>query len=414
MNRIYGSNEIHQINLNKFFYAMFMLYTVTVYCFNASEENIQYIHITWAGVIAIVALKMIFNIKSFKFFKEIIILILYAIYCRASSLWAVWSPTMAESRATTVLQMVLFTVLSIYYLTQIKDVKIIIWSLIIAGVVLSLYIPLNYGGFAEYYQQASTESVRMGGEIDNENAIGISCAFTVVLLFFAGMYYKKWWLYLFTILPFIVSMSSGSRTGLVIVFIGICLLLFLSQDNINGSAIKWFKLIIIGIMALFAIWLILKLPIMESINERMEDLFKTLSGKKGDNSSKVRIEMFKIGWQQFKKAPFFGIGLSNSYYVNKYATGLFTYLHNDFIEQLVNLGIVGFGLYYGLLLSLLISHIKLLKTRKPEVIISFVMLVCFLVSSYGTVWYYYKQTYILMALWVSVVINNRTERGIVE
>lgn len=403
MNSIFGSNEVQQINLNKFFCTMFMVYTITVYCFNASTEYVKYIHIAWAGVVGIAAVKVFFEIKNFVFFKETTLLILYAAYCWASALWAKWSPLMAEDRATTVIQMVLFTILAVHYIVQLKNTKIVIWSLIIAGIILSIYVPLSYGGFSEYYAQATVENARLGGDIDNENVIGMSCAHTVVLLFFGGMYYKKRWMYLLMILPFIISMGAGSRKALIVVVLGIGLLLYLSQNNDKGNAVKFGKLLLIFLAALLAFWLILKLPIMATVSKRMEGLFETLSGGKGDNSAIVRNEMIKAGWEQFRKNPFFGVGLGNSSFVNKYGTGHFTYLHNDFIEQLVNLGIVGFSLYYGFLLSLFISHIKLLKTRKPEVIISLVLLAVFLVNSYGMVTYYSKTTYIFFVLWISVV-----------
>lgn len=410
MNRIYKEKEKYQINLNTIFNVMFILYATLMYCFNNNTDNVKYIHIAWAGVVGIVILKMIFDIKSVVFFKEMIVLILYAAYCNASTLWANWSATVAQGRATTVIQMVIFTFVIVYYLTQIKDVRIVIWALIIAGLILSVYVPLSYGGFSAYYAQATAENARLGGEIDNENIIGMSCAYTVVLLFFAGMYYKKRWAYILMILPFIISMGSGSRKALIVIVSGLGLLLYLSQNKDKGSAVKIGKLILIFAVALLAFWLILKLPIMATVEKRMEDLFKTFSGNGGDNSSKLRQEMIKAGWKQFKKSPFFGVGISNSYYVNKYATGHFTYLHNDFIEQLVNLGIVGFLLYYGLLLSLVKSHMKLLKTRNPEVTISFVFLVIVLVNSYGMVTYYSKITYIFFAMWIAVV-NIYKEKG---
>lgn len=115
--------------------------------------------------------------------------------------------------------------------------------------------------------------------------------------------------------------------------------------------------------------------------------------------------MIVAGLQQFEETPLLGIGLYNSVLAGLYRIGYAGYLHNDYVELLVNGGMVGFALYYSVPVALLIKHIKLMKIYKDtELIISFIMLVLFLITNVGNVTYYgVLSTYVYMTLWISVV-----------
>lgn len=394
---------------SKIFELFFILYTVAVYCFNDQAEFLPYVYATYAGIIGFVLLKILFDVKKVVFFKENVTLLLYGIFCKATTLWAISTP-LADSRANTVLFFIAFAFFCTFYFTDIKNVDLILKALTIAGVILSLYAIISYGGFSSFYYQATQENARIGSEVGQTNSIGMRCAYTVVLLFYYSIYKKKFILFPVAILPFVVSMASGSRKAIFIVALGVAILLFFSQDDKCGSAAKWGKLLLIGIVSILACWAILQLPIMNTVTHRLEQMFATFSGGDGDNSSYVRLELTKAGWKQFKSSPLVGVGAGNSFFVMRERVGLFAYSHNDYIEQLVNGGIVGFGLYFGLLFSLLASHIKLLNERNPETIISFTLLVVFLINSFGAVGYYNKITYIYIALWISVVKINRDKK----
>ena len=409
MYNIYPIADKTPSKTSKIFELFFILYTVAVYCFNDQSQFLPYIYATYAGVIGFVLLKILFDVKKVVFFKENVTLILYAIFCKASTLWAISTP-LADERSNTVIFFVTFAFFCIFYFTDTKSVDLILKSLTIAGVVLSVYTIIHYGGFSSFYYQATRDNARLGSGVGQTNSIGMHCAYTVVLLFYYAIYKKKFILYPVAIIPFIVSMASGSRKAVFIIALGIALLLFLSQDNKRGSAAKWGKLLLIGIVAIFACWVVLQLPIMATVTHRLEQMFATFSGGDGDNSSYVRLELTKAGLEQFKNAPFVGVGVGNSFFVMREHTGLFAYSHNDYIEQLVNGGIVGFVLYFGLFFSLVSSHIKLLNERNPEIIISFTLLLIFLINAFGVVGYYNKATYIFITLWISVVKINRDKK----
>src|SRR5690606_29786498 len=75
---------------------------------------------------------------------------------------------------------------------------------------------------------------------------------------------------------------------------------------------------------------------------RVNRITDTISGDEVENSSLHRIYFAVEGWEAFKKKPILGYGV-NSF---RYYYGL--YSHNNFIELLFGLGLIGFLTYYNI------------------------------------------------------------------
>lgn len=382
----------------------FVLYVISVFCFNDNAEYLVFIYLSLGLCLASALLTICFNSSKIVVPKILIVPVMYAVYCYLSSLWA-WEPAAAVQQSSTVFQLVVSMIIFVVYFSYRGNYDLIIKSIAIAGIIASIYVIIDYGGLSEYYNAASEEGARLGSVVGQLNSIGMNVAYSVLALFYYAFYYKKYVLYPCMFVPFLVSMGTGSRKALLIIIIGIFFLLFLSQmikkeKNILKVIGKYF---LIAVCCILVFCIVINLPFMATVNERMYGLFETLTGEQGDSSSMIRMEMIKAGFEQFVETPVFGIGLANASIVNEAATGKYTYLHNDFIEQLVNLGIVGFSLFYGVLLYALVWLLKLLKTKQPPVLLSLIILVVFLINTYGSVTYYSKTTYIFITLWLSVV-----------
>ena len=83
------------------------------------------------------------------------------------------------------------------------------------------------------------------------------------------------------------------------------------------------------------------------------------------------------------------------------------YLHNNYLEQLVNLGIVGFGIYYGIYVYLIRHIYALLKKHEFVSSTIFVILISQLVSDIAVTSYNVKFTYIVFALAIGCVLFER-------
>ena len=102
------------------------------------------------------------------------------------------------------------------------------------------------------------------------------------------------------------------------------------------------------------------------------------------------------GKRWFSESPILGYGMNNYKVMNLPATGRYTYAHNNFIEIAVDLGVIGFALYYFVYAYL---AVRLLKRIKEDRLYVFLLsaLIASLLSHYGDVAYYdFYQNFLLL------------------
>lgn len=333
------------------------------------------------------------------------VLLNFVAYNYISKMWA-WNPYLVDNQIVLLLAGVITCLIMTNYFIKRDRINTILYTIILSGIVASIYTIVTYGGISAFYEAATQEMARVGGEVNNVNTIGMLAAYSVVILFYYALFKNVKINYIFMILPAVVMAATGSRKALLVFVIGVVLLIYFKQRTSKGIA-KLVKLICWGLVAFLVLRFVLSLEIFSTVNERMEMLFNMFSGENasGGASADVRRDMIEVGLQQFEETPLFGVGLYNSVLVDLYNLGYAAYLHNDYVELLVNGGIVGFVLYYSVPLALFIKHVKLMKVyNDPELVISFVMLVLFLIMNVGMVSYYgLMTTYVYMTLWISVV-----------
>lgn len=337
----------------------------------------------------------------------------FTIYCFFSRFWA-WNEALVTSNSKFLIPAMVFMVININYFVKIRSTKACLFAIILSGLALGVYVVVDNGGLSAFYNLATQQGNRIVAGDRNANSIGMVCAFAVVTLFYYAIFKKKKSFYLISVFPFVVSIATGSRKSILLLLIGVLMLVLLSQKDKKG-AVKYLKLL--GLLALLFVCLkfVLSLEIMSTVNERMEQLFATLTGDafNADSSSLTRAKMIKFGWQQFKETPFMGIGFGNSPELNWKYMRIYTYSHNDYIEHLINGGFISLILYYATIIYLAVKHIKLMKlNKKPELVISFTTIIMYLVMSAASVTYYgVMNTYLYFTLWISeVAICEREQR----
>lgn len=90
--------------------------------------------------------------------------------------------------------------------------------------------------------------------------------------------------------------------------------------------------------------------------------------------------------------------------------GIDTYLHNNYVEMLVDGGLIGFIIYYSIYIKLIINLIKNKAKGDRFIAISLVMVALMLISEYGSVSYYEKNTYFyFMILYLEIEIVRRVD-----
>ena len=94
------------------------------------------------------------------------------------------------------------------------------------------------------------------------------------------------------------------------------------------------------------------------IGQRMENLIYFIeTGQKlrEGGAEDLRETMIEIGWHAWPESPLLGHGFDSFKYYNVQVTGRFFYSHNNFIELLYNLGIIGFIVYYWFYIKMIIT-----------------------------------------------------------
>ena len=124
--------------------------------------------------------------------------------------------------------------------------------------------------------------------------------------------------------------------------------------------------------------------------------------------------MIEWGVEWFKEKPKLGYGI-DSYKMllgtKETSFGITgAYAHNNYIELIVDVGILGLVVYYYIYIYMIIKSFKYIKSRNLLLILMLGILIACMVNEYGQVTYYYK-FYQLVLLLIYIVIQNEIEKG---
>lgn len=287
-----------------------------------------------------------------------------------------------------------------------KDVfqalKLFVYAKIIMAVYIILYIDLSTLG-----------NMRIGagslGEDWNSNGIGLNLAFAAYALFVLIQNEKnkliRLFYYIFVSFIVILTLLTGSKKALLLIIISILIFSILSTSR---NRLK--KIGISIIASLFILYLVTKVPFFyDVIGERLVTLFASFTGiGDTDNSTLSRFLMIDYGIDFFKQQPVLGYGLNNFRYLYGSLTGDYVYSHNNYIELLVGLGLVGTLIYYSGYFYLLFK--SLFKLNYLHVFV-FVNIIIVLIMEAGLVSYYSYYIHFFMCLsFVSISIVKREQK----
>lgn len=337
-------------------------------------------------------------------------IILFATFCFVSSLWAK-NGTEARSKAITIIEILLcMTVVFWRYYNNGSSreiLSVIMWS----SVIVTMY-SLYFYGVSRFLAMASG-TVRIGNDYANANAIGMWAAISAVLfiyfIFYEGMQLK----YIAIIMPIMLVAFSQSRTAIIELIVGVFLVIFFHYREKKNFLKGIFRIVIAVIIIIAVIFFISRFQVFSGLNERIQSLVDYSQGKSVREGSVIQRELYiQAGWKQFLKTPILGVGIGNTNQVAIAATGHNTYLHNNFIELLASGGIVGFCIFYGMILYLVIKLLPFALRKESVSDACLITLIVHTIADYGTVSYYTKGTYFILVLcFLQVYINNKGEKN---
>lgn len=372
----------------------FTLYVISLFIFVFRENTLIYsqlLFLFFAGTTIIYILSEK-RIRLSYFFVLVLPLILFSCI---SVFWSLSMP-IAFSMALTLIQVFILGFLT-YNLFHGKEISLFPIILVIAGGALFLYSVITYG--AKNMIDSIFSGKRLGGIISQENEYGgqavIASTAAMYLIFF-----EKKRLYLL-VLPFFLLMVFGSGSKIAILSIGLAFVLtYFFKYKIK---LKSMALLVIVILILV---IGLQLSPLKVTLDRLVLMFDFFSGKDvKDSSTQIRLALIKNGFAYFLERPFFGYGANNYRVVSLQAIGLGEYAHNNYIELLVNGGIIAFLLYYFNFFLLIVSGNK--KNRMT--IFTSIIFVVLLFMDISRVSYYSKIVYILLAIGYASISFYKTQ-----
>lgn len=322
--------------------------------------------------------------------KSVILPFFFVFYEIISCVWA-FNQEVAISQLVTQLQLFVLFFFSYMYIKKIGRLEDYYNAMYLSGIGLIFYSLYVYGGLSGFLAIMSTGH-RMGDLIGNQNTYGLVFAnAALVALYYFFFNNEKRHVLLAGLLIFF-GFSSGSKKVFFLLLIGL-LFLILSKYGIR----KLFKVLIYSFVSLLVGWMLIHLPIFSTILERLES-YLSVTGNTSDN---LRAELIRFGLELFMENPFLGYGLNN--YQLFHWSG--AYSHNNYIEVLVSLGIVGFVIYYSMFINSAFALIKKREYLKPiHFLLAFSILSSF-VFGYGMVQFYDKSIWILMGVMLAEIDN---------
>lgn len=261
-----------------------------------------------------------------------------------------------------------------------REVEVILSCFIYAGLISALFVLI----FTDYNQVT-----RVGSVLANENILGMNISISAFLSIYFFLQKRKPYYLFFFIFMSVMIFLTGSRKALVFLVLSIILYLFLKNRKSIKSHLKF---IIVSILIIFlVIYLVKSIPVFyEIIGKRFENLFEYLLGNKvNEKSINERTFMSMVGLNFFFEKPLLGYGIDNFEKLFSYIIGgREVYSHNNFIELMVGVGLIGAILFYGLVVLLIVKLLRMSKTHNPDISYVFIsLMLSYIAISVGFVYY---------------------------
>ena len=360
-----NKNGVFRFRLIPVYLYIFMSYTSTALFQN---DLLQQISLYAMLFLSVIYMSMTRHIKWNNYLSWYLGIFLL---CAISVVYSVSKDYTINNLFTLVIPLILCFCITQVVVTN-NDIKSIFITFSLSANILLLAILRNSSGI----------DGRVGRDLfGNENTFAIMGMLGLLCSIWLAFYSKNKWrvFYIFSVVAqFVLTSLSGGRKYIVIPFFFFFLLVYLSELSRKKKILFFSFLGICGVLALIAI---LTIPILfNTIGFRLVDSSQT------SHSDFLRLLMVTSGLDYWLEAPFLGNGHHTFEYLFLINESLsYSYSHNNYVELLCNLGILGFVLYYSYYIYTLI---KLRKKRNPYSSFFIAFILSFFVLEIGVVSYY--------------------------
>ncbi len=339
-------------------------------------------------------LVLLFTNFKLKIYKYHIFTLQFCLYCYATTFWAL------NGRYTIpICSSIFITLLCLYvfyeYWKDIQDIHILLKIIMWTGVFVVLYTYYHYG--LEDIVAADEEG-RLENDFKNVNTIAMITAVSLIINFYFRLFVKKDWSIVIWIPCLMIIGATQCRKAFVMLVMGVFILYYYKQkkEKRGDMLLPLSKIIAFVVLGIIILVVLGQANVFSGLYNRMSGLVASLTGGEDvDASTMVRNAYNRIGWEQFLKTPFLGVGINNSMILISQKTGHATYLHNNYLELASCGGIIGVISYYSMFLYILFKEIKYVKFDSSAILIIAWVLIR-LVVDWGSVSYCSRTTYLYL------------------
>lgn len=383
--------------LHRFSIIFICLYFISIPLLSYSAELNIYSHMIFITFFGLTAFYIMLS-GRFVFSKGYVYYFFMFTTAIISTFWAQEQAVVSTQQITFAL-MFLLVILIINIINSDDEIDNIIKGTVWLGVAYFIYALIFYSFSGVMQALNAEEGSRLGGELNQSNSFGFLAAMTFITAFYYAYIEKKKLYYILAIVPAVLAFASGSRKALLIVVAGLFVLIILKREK------NQIKTLITCIISLIAVYFALSY-LSEKIFafQRMADMFEFFKGNaKADSSIGTRLGMIMSGLDWFMEKPFFGHGTMQYNYLYYLNYGAFRPAHNNMIQILVDYGLVGFSIYYGMYIYIFKRLVRLFKKGEKLAVLMITLLICIFISGFTATVLYDKISTIYIALLLGYV-----------
>jgi len=336
----------------------------------------------------------------------------FVAFAALSTIWA-WNTENAWAITTTLCVNGICVVVIAYLIRgDPRRVKILLLGLVIAPPLLMLRVAASYGILAFFGTRAT--------DTTSANIVGMTAAFGFCLAYLGfseRVFAARWVCGLFIALNLAVTVLSASRKALLIV--GVAILAYAILNRRSRAGARFFKILLVCAVILIAYWLIMSVGILyELVGNRIQTMFDGFFGSGVvDASTSTRIDLVDSGMEWFREKPWAGHGGDNFRYLmeiynprdNAY------YAHNNFVELLVDFGVIGLALFYWMYAYIIAAGVKRRRSLQPLEAMILSLMIALVINEYGFVSYYDRVFMLFVTVaWAVLCTGTFRSPGIVD
>ena len=265
--------------------------------------------------------------------------------------------------------------------------------------IISLFIECSYLIVEFLFSDSSFTGISSNRNISSSSII-IKFIFLIFLMNSSSSFFNKIFLKIIEITAIVSIVLLQSRLGLFSLILIYILFFFIYKDRKKHYAIS---LLIVFLSSI---------SLSSSDGVKVIDKNYNILNLESDESLNQRLNFYSIAIELFDQKPIFGHGIGSwkyeslAYKKSEDNTVLIPYYtHNDFLQILVETGIIGLGIYFFILFYLFNNVMKLFK-RDKNMLIFIILFVLFFLNSMINFPLHRSQEFIPFILCCSLIMST--------